>query len=73
MRHWVAKYNLNDDPFEEEVRISVEGTEYGFVGMAENGEELDLIPADTVEDALDEIDYHFAGYDTFAWLDKEES
>lgn len=72
MRHWVAKYNEDDDPFGEEIRLSIEGTEFGFVGMAENGEELDLIPADTVDEAREELEYCFGGFDTFEWLDGED-
>ena len=50
---------------------SLEGTEYGFVGVAENGDDLDLIPADTEEEARADIDYAFAGYDTFRWLEED--
>ena len=71
MRHWVAKYNYDDDPCGEEVRLSIEGTEFGFVGMAENGEELDLIPADTIDEAREDLEYYFGGFDTFEWLDEE--
>lgn len=71
MRRWIAKYNYNDDPFEDEIRLSIEGTEYGFVGMAENGEELDLIPSDTMEDARDELESAFEGFETFQWLEKD--
>lgn len=52
-------------------RIAIEGTEYGFVGVAENGDDLDLIPADTEEEARADIDYAFAGYDTFRWLEED--
>lgn len=72
MRRWIAKYNENDEPWGEEIRLSIEGTEFGFVGMAENGEELDLIPADTEEEAREDLEYFFGGYDTFEWLDKED-
>ena len=72
MRHWIAKYNENDDHFGEEIRLSIEGTEFGFVGVAENGEELDLIPTDTEEEAREELEYSFAGFDTFEWLEKED-
>lgn len=69
MANWVAKYRENDVPFGEEVFLSIEGTDYGFVGMPDNGEELDLIPADTIEEAREDLDYYFAGWDTFEWLD----
>lgn len=71
MSNWIAKYNRDDDPFEEEIRLAIEGTEYGFVGVSEDGEDLDLIPADTEEEARDDIAYLFAGYDTFQWLEED--
>ena len=39
--------------------------------LAENGDDLDLIPADTEEEARADIDYAFAGYDTFRWLEED--
>lgn len=71
MRHWIAKYNYNDDPFEDEIRLCIEGTEFGFVGMAENGEDLDLIPADTEAEAREDLEYAFGGFDTFEWLEED--
>lgn len=72
MAKWIAVYREEDMPWGEEVRISVEGTEFGFVGMADNGEELLLMPVDTVEEAREDVAYLFAGYDTFRWLDGED-
>ncbi len=68
-RKWVAVYNEGDSPFGEEVRVSIEGTESGFIAVPENGDELYLFPADTPEDAQDDLAYAFSGYDTFRWLD----
>lgn len=41
------------------------------MGVAENGDDLDLIPADTEEEAREDIEYAFAGYDTFRWLEED--
>lgn len=51
MPKWIAVFQEGDEPWGEEIRIAIEGTEYGFVGVAENGDDLDLIPADTEEEA----------------------
>lgn len=72
MTRWIAVYQEGDLPWGEEIRLSIEGTEYGFVGMAEFGEELDLMPVDTEEEAREDLEYYFAGYDTFRWLDRED-
>ena len=71
MPRWIAVFREGDEPWGEEVRIAIVGTEYGFMGMAENGEELDVLPADTEEDARANVEYVFAGYDTFRWLEEE--
>ena len=71
MPTWLALYQEGDEPWGEEIRIAIEGTEYGFMGMAENGEELDVLPADTEEDARANVEYAFAGYDTFRWLEED--
>lgn len=68
---WIAVFQEGDEPWGEEIRIAIEGTEIGFVGMAENGDDLDLIPADTEEEAREDIAYAFAGYDTFRWLEED--
>ena len=72
MAKWIGVYQAGDDPWGEEIRVAVVGTEYGFVGVSEYGEELDLMPVDTEEEARDDLEYYFAGYDTFRWLDEEE-
>lgn len=71
MTKWIAAFREGDEPWGEEIRISIEGTEYGFVGTAEFGDDLELIPADTEEEAREDIAYMFAGYDTFRWLEEE--
>ena len=40
-------------------------------GRGGNGDDLDLIPADTEEEAREDIEYAFAGYDTFRWLEED--
>ena len=68
---WVAVYQEDDSPFGEEIRISIEGVEAGFVAMPENGDDLCLFPSETEEEAREELAYTFSGYDTFRWLDEE--
>jgi hypothetical protein len=51
------------------VFLAIEGTEYGFVAVPDNGDELDLCPSDTVEEAIEEMEYYFADFDTFELLD----
>ncbi len=69
MSKYVAKYRENDSPYGEEVFISIEGTEYGFLATPDNGDEFDLYPAETVEEAAEDMEYYFSGYDTFEYID----
>lgn len=71
MAKWIASFREGDEPWGEEIRIRIEGTEIGFMGIAENGEDLDLTPADTEEEAVEEIEYAFAGYESFRWLEED--
>ena len=41
------------------------------MAIPENGDDLGLYPADTEEEARDDLAYMFAGYDTFRWLDED--
>jgi hypothetical protein len=69
MSKYIAKYRENDSHVGEEVFLAIEGTEYGFVAVPDNGDELDLCPSDTVEEAMEEMEYYFADFDTFELLD----
>ncbi|MBR1781374.1 MAG: hypothetical protein IJ751_08255 [Oscillospiraceae bacterium] len=69
-RKWVAVYQEEDLPYGDEIRISIEGTEAGFVAVPETGDDLGLMPMDTPDEAREELAYNFAGYDTFRWLDE---
>lgn len=69
MSKYVAKYRENDSLFGEEVFLSIEGTDYGFVAVPDNGDELDICPAYTVEDAIADMEDFFADFDTFELLD----
>jgi hypothetical protein len=69
MSHLIAKYRENDSTLGEEVFLSIEGTDCGFVAMPDNGEDLDLFPADTVEEAREDLADYFLDWDTFEWLD----
>jgi len=70
-KKWVAVYHEDDLPYGEEIRISIEGVESGFVAVPENGDELCLFPASSPEEAREDLAYTFAGYDTFRWLDED--
>lgn len=71
MAKWIAVYNEEDVPYGDEIRISITGTENGFVAVPENGEDLGLYPSDTEEEAREELAYTMASYSTFRWLDEE--
>jgi hypothetical protein len=71
MLHWIAVYQEGDQPWGDEVRVAIDGTECGFMAVAENGEDLDLMPADTVEEARDYIEEYFEDYETFRWLEED--
>lgn len=70
-KKWVAVYQEDDLPYGEEIRISIERLDAGFVAVPESGEELCLFPADTPEEAREDLAYTFTGYDTFRWLDED--
>ena len=70
-RRWVAVYREDDLPFGDEIRVSIEGVETGFVAVPETGEDLGLYPVDTIEEARDDLAYTLAGFETFRWLDEE--
>jgi hypothetical protein len=69
MSKYLAKYRENDSAYGEEIFLAIEGTEYGFIAVPDNGDELDLMPAATVEEAEEEMEYYFADFDTFERLD----
>ena len=69
-KKWVAVYQEEDLPYGEEIHISIEGTEFGFVAVPETGDDLGLIPSDTPDEAREELAYAFAGFETFRWLDE---
>ncbi len=69
MKKWVAKFNLGDEPWGEEIRLSIEGDEMGFSAQPEDGSELDIWPAYTEEEALENMDEYFTGWDTYQRLD----
>lgn len=54
-------------PFGEEIFVSIEGTGCGFVATPDNGDELDIIPELTPEEAREALARAFAGWDTFEW------
>ena len=70
-RRWVAVYREDDLPFGDEIRVSIEGVETGFVAVPETGEDLGLYPVDTEDETRDDLAYTLAGFETFRWLDEE--
>ena len=70
-RRWVAVYREDDLPYGDEIRVSIEGVETGFVAVPETGEDLGLYPVDTEDEARDDLAYTLAGFETFRWLDEE--
>ncbi len=69
MSKYVAKYRENDSNFGAEIFLSIEGTDYGFVAVPDNGDELELYPSYTVEEAIEDMAEFFSDYDTFELLD----
>ncbi len=69
-KRWVAAYREDDLPYGEEIRVSIEGVETGFLAIPENGDDLGMYPVDTEEEARDDLAYTMAGYSTFHWLDE---
>ena len=69
MSKFVAKYREGDTLFGEEVFISIEGTEYGFIATPDNGDEFEMYPAETPEEAMEDMEYYFSDYDTFELLE----
>ncbi len=68
MHPYIAKFREGDSPFGEEIFVSIEGTECGFVAVPDNGDDLDIMPDLTPEEARESLAHAFAGWDTFEWL-----
>ena len=69
---WIAKINENDSFLGEEILLGVAGGESGFEVILSNEDDSDVIPAYTVEEAIENLEDYYGGYDTFAWLPEEE-
>jgi hypothetical protein len=72
MLHWIGVFQEGDQPWGDEIRVAIDGTEYGFVGVTEEGEELDMMPAATEEEAKENLEDYFADYETFRWLEEDD-
>lgn len=72
MTKWIAKINENDDFYGDEIRLGVVGGEDGFDIIMSNGDESDVIPGMTPEEARENLEDYFSCYETFAWLEPEE-
>ena len=69
MSKYIAKYRENDSPNGREIYLSIEGVELGFIATPSNGEDLDMFPAMSQEEAKEDMEHYFSDYDTFEYLD----
>ena len=69
MTKWIAKINENDEFFGEEILLGIEGGETGFEVVMSNGDDSDVFPGDTVEEARENMEDYFSCFDNFTWLD----
>jgi len=68
---WIAKINENDDFFGDEILMGVAGGEYGFEVVLSNGDDSGVLPAATVEDAMEAMEDYYGCYDTFSYVQEE--
>lgn len=68
MYDWIAKYCREDLPYEDELRICIEGTEDGFIIYCEDGTAFPVGPFFTEDDAIEELRDYADQLDTFEWL-----
>lgn len=69
---WIAKINEYDDSFGEEILMAICGGEAGFEVIMSNGDDSDVFPGDTFEEAKENLEDYYGYYDTFQWLDTED-
>ena len=72
MTKWIAKINENDELFGEEILLGVEGGETGFEIVLSNGDDSDVMPGMSVEEAKENLEDYFSCFDTFTWLGGDE-
>lgn len=70
---WIAKIKEYDDSFGDEILMAIVGGEAGFEVIMSSGEDSDVFPGDTYEEARENLKDCYGYYDTFRWLDGEES
>ena len=51
MTKWIAKINENDELFGEEILLGITGGETGFEIILSNGDDSDVMPGMSVEEA----------------------
>ena len=56
MTKWIAKINENDELFGEEILLGVEGGETGFEIVLSNGDDSDVMPGMSVEEAKENLE-----------------
>jgi hypothetical protein len=66
--HWVASVHYNDDPYEPELKLGIEGTAEGFLAVDGEGELISTESCFTEEDVCALIEEFYGHYNTFRWL-----
>ncbi len=69
---WIAKINEYDDSYGEEIFLGISGGEAGFEVTMSNGDDSDVFPGDTFEEARENLEDIYGYYDTFRWLDNDD-
>lgn len=69
---WIAKINEYDDSFGEEILMGIAGGETGFEIIMSSGEDSDVLPGMTYEEAKENLEDYYGYYDTFQWLSEDE-
>ena len=73
MTKWVAKINEEDSDFGEEILLGISGGEYGFEVVLSNEDDSGVLPEASIEEAMESLEDYYGGYDTFVWLQDDET
>lgn len=71
MTKWIAKINENDEMFGDEILLGIAGGLEGFDVIMSNGDDSDVMPGMTVEEARENLEDYYSCFDTFAWLEQD--
>ena len=66
---WIAKIREYDNSFGDEILLAIAGGEAGFEVVMSSGDDADVFPGDTYEEARENLEDCYGHYDTFRWLD----